>query len=90
MISVVARSEALVGSDDPASLQKAEKFLDFFPLLDVTKPIADLAASLRREPPLETPRRLPGRPRPPPQPPARDPEHEGLSARNARIRRGSI
>lgn len=48
-ISVVTRSEVLVGFHDAETLRKAKRFLDFFPLLDVTKPIADLAANLRRE-----------------------------------------
>ncbi len=48
-VAVVTRSEILVGFGDAASLRKAERFLDFFPLLEITKPIADLAASLRRE-----------------------------------------
>lgn len=48
-VSVVTRSEILVGFDDALSLRKAKRFLDFFPLLEITKPIVDLAASLRRE-----------------------------------------
>jgi len=47
-ISVVTRAEVLTGFDD-ASRRMAIRFLDFFPTLEITKPVADLAASLRRE-----------------------------------------
>ena len=46
-ISVVTRAEVLTGFDVNAREEKA--FLDEFPLLEITKPVADLAASLRRE-----------------------------------------
>jgi predicted nucleic acid-binding protein len=47
-ISVVTRAEVLTGFD--ASLRAvAIRFLDYFPLLEIMKPIADLAANLRRE-----------------------------------------
>lgn len=47
-ISVVTRAEALVGFG-ASSRAMAVKFLDLFPLLEITKPVADLAATLRRE-----------------------------------------
>lgn len=47
VISVVTRAEVLTGFDANARVEKA--FLDEFPLLEITKPVADLAASLRRE-----------------------------------------
>lgn len=47
-ISVVTRAEVLVGFD-ATYLRTATRFLDYFPLLEITKPIADLTASLRRE-----------------------------------------
>jgi predicted nucleic acid-binding protein len=46
-ISVVTRAEVLTGYDVD-SREEAE-FLDEFPLLEITKPVADLAARLRRE-----------------------------------------
>ncbi|MBA3617675.1 MAG: PIN domain-containing protein [Rubrobacteraceae bacterium] len=47
VISVVTRAEVLTGYDTD-SREEAE-FLDEFPLLEITRPIADLTASLRRE-----------------------------------------
>jgi len=47
VISVGARAEVLTGFDANATNER--KLLDEYPLLEVTKPIADLAASLRRE-----------------------------------------
>ena len=47
-ISVVTRAEVLTGFDAP-SRALAVEFLDNFPLLEITKSIADLAADLRRE-----------------------------------------
>jgi predicted nucleic acid-binding protein len=47
-ISVVTRAETLVGFD-ASSRAMAIRFLDLFPLLEITKPVADLAATLRRE-----------------------------------------
>ncbi len=46
-ISVVTRAEVLTGFDPDARAETA--LLDEYPLLEITKPIADLAASLRRE-----------------------------------------
>lgn len=46
-ISVVTRAEVLTGFEAD-SWEEAE-LLDEFPLLEITKPIADLTASLRRE-----------------------------------------
>lgn len=46
-ISVVTRAEVLTGFD--ADARDAKELLDEFPLLEITKPVADLAASLRRE-----------------------------------------
>ena len=48
VISVVTRAEVLVGYS-PAANQEACDLLDSFPLLDITKEVADLAARLRRE-----------------------------------------
>ena len=48
VISVITRAEVLTGFEPP-DYQLAATFLDWFPLYDITKPIADLAASLRRE-----------------------------------------
>lgn len=48
VLSVVTRAEVLVGFD-AESQGAAARSLDRFPLLEITKPIADLAASLRRE-----------------------------------------
>ena len=47
-VSVVTRAEVLVGYT-PAANQEAVDLLDSFPLLDITKGIADLTALLRRE-----------------------------------------
>jgi predicted nucleic acid-binding protein len=47
-ISVVTRAEVLTGFDE-ASLPKALPLLDLFPVLDITKPVADLTARIRRE-----------------------------------------
>ena len=47
-VSVVTRAEVLVGYN-PAANQEAVDLLDSFPLLDITKDIADLTARLRRE-----------------------------------------
>lgn len=46
-ISVVTRAEVLTGLGDDA--REEVEFLDQFRLLEITKPIADLAAKLRRE-----------------------------------------
>lgn len=46
-ISVVTRAEVLTGYE--ADSREEAEFLDEFPLLEITKPIADLAAKLRRE-----------------------------------------
>ena len=47
-ISVITRAEVLTGFD-AADRQKPATLLDRFPLFDITKLIADLAADLRRE-----------------------------------------
>ena len=47
-ISVITRAEVLTGFDT-SDREQAIALLDRFPLLDITKPIADLAADLRRE-----------------------------------------
>ena len=47
-ISVVTRAEVLTGFDE-ASLPKALPLLDLFPVLDITKSVADLTARIRRE-----------------------------------------
>ena len=47
-ISVVTRAEVLTGFEEPAR-RTAIRFLDYFPTLEITKPVADLAADLRRE-----------------------------------------
>ncbi len=46
-ISVVTRAEVLTGFD--AGAERERELLDQFPLLDVNGPVADLAATLRRE-----------------------------------------
>lgn len=46
-ISVVTRAEVLTGFD--ADAREEAQFLDEFPLLEITKPVADLAARLRRD-----------------------------------------
>ena len=46
-ISVVTRAEVLTGYD--ADARTEIELLNEFPLLEITRPIADLAASLRRE-----------------------------------------
>jgi len=46
-ISVVTRAEVLTGFD--ADSREEKELLDEFPLLEITKPVADLAAVLRRE-----------------------------------------
>ncbi len=48
VVSVVTRAEVLVGYN-PAANQEALDLLESFPLLDITKEVADLAARLRRE-----------------------------------------
>lgn len=48
-ISPVTRAEVLTGFKDPSSLAAALTLIDIFPVLDITKEIADLTASLRRE-----------------------------------------
>ena len=47
-ISVITRAEVLTGFD-ASDREQAIALLDHFPFLDITKPIADLAADLRRE-----------------------------------------
>jgi predicted nucleic acid-binding protein len=47
-ISVITRAEVLTGFDT-SDREQVIALLDHFPLLDITKPIADLAADLRRE-----------------------------------------
>lgn len=47
VISVVTRAEVLTGFDENA--REERNLLDEYKLLDITRPIADLAASLRRE-----------------------------------------
>ena len=47
-ISVITRAEILTGID-PSSQKITIDFLDCFPLLEITKPVADLAAEMRRE-----------------------------------------
>jgi predicted nucleic acid-binding protein len=47
-ISVITRAEVLTGYDDTVRTQYAN-FLNKFQILEITTPIADLAASLRRE-----------------------------------------
>jgi len=49
VISVITRAEVLTGFNDESSRMLAIRFLDRFPILDVTKQIADLAARLRQE-----------------------------------------
>ncbi|TGO02033.1 hypothetical protein PN36_31440 [Candidatus Thiomargarita nelsonii] len=49
VISVITRAEVLTGFDDESSRMLAIRFLDRFPILDVTKQIADLTARLRQE-----------------------------------------
>ena len=46
-ISVVTRAEVLTGFD--ADSREEKELLDEFPLLEITKPVADLTAILRRE-----------------------------------------
>jgi len=48
-ISVITRAEVLTGFKEHKSREKAIEFLELFPLLDITKPIADLAAILRQQ-----------------------------------------
>ena len=48
VISVITRAEVLVGFDVHAAL-RAQPVLDLFPVLSITKEIADLAAQLRRQ-----------------------------------------
>ncbi len=45
-VSVITRAEVLTGFDD-LSRKRAVRLLNYFPALDITKPIADLAAKLR-------------------------------------------
>jgi predicted nucleic acid-binding protein len=47
-ISVITRAEVLTGFDS-SDRQQPAALLDCYPLYDITKPIADLAADLRRE-----------------------------------------
>jgi hypothetical protein len=47
-ISVITRAEVLTGFES-ADRQQVITLLDWYPLLELTKPIADLAANLRRE-----------------------------------------
>jgi predicted nucleic acid-binding protein len=47
-ISVITRAEVLTGFE-ASDRQQAAALLDCYPLFDLTKPIADLAADLRRE-----------------------------------------
>lgn len=47
-ISVITRAEILTGID-PTSQKIVVDFLDCFPLFEITKPIADLAAEMRRK-----------------------------------------
>jgi predicted nucleic acid-binding protein len=47
-ISVITRAEVLTGFDT-AGMEKALPLLDIFPILDITKEVADLAARLRKE-----------------------------------------
>ena len=49
VISVITWAEVLTGFDDDFSKKRAVNFMDIFPVLDVTKPIADLAANLRQK-----------------------------------------
>jgi len=46
-ISVVTRAEVLTGFD--ADSREEKELLDEFPLLEITRPVADLAAVLRRD-----------------------------------------
>lgn len=46
-ISVVTRAEVLTGFE--ADSDEEAEFLNEFPLLEITKPVADLTATLRRE-----------------------------------------
>lgn len=47
-ISVITRAEVLVGFDELGA-QRAKLLLDLFPVLPITKEVADLAALLRRQ-----------------------------------------
>lgn len=47
-ISVVTRAEVLAGFD-PSAAPRALALLDIFPVLDITKEVADLTAQLRRQ-----------------------------------------
>ncbi|MBY0507887.1 MAG: PIN domain-containing protein [Bryobacteraceae bacterium] len=47
-ISVITRAEVLAGFDEAGTVL-ALPLLDIFPVLDITKQVADLAAKLRRE-----------------------------------------
>ncbi len=47
-ISVVTRAEVLAGFDE-AGAQRAKPLLELFPVLPITKEVADLAATLRRQ-----------------------------------------
>jgi predicted nucleic acid-binding protein len=49
VISVITRAEVLAGFRDSIALERAIRLLDIFAVLDITKPIADLAAQLRRD-----------------------------------------
>ena len=46
-IPVITRAEVLTGFEK-ADRQKAAMILDHFPVLELTKPVSDLAADLRR------------------------------------------
>jgi predicted nucleic acid-binding protein len=47
-ISVITRAEILTGID-PSSQKVVVDFLECFPLFEITKPIADIAAEMRRK-----------------------------------------
>lgn len=47
-VSVITRAEVLTGFK-PRAARKAMQFLDCFPTLGIDQPIADLAATLRRD-----------------------------------------
>jgi predicted nucleic acid-binding protein len=49
VISVITRAEILTDFRDNKNRENAIEFLELFPLLDITKPIVDLAAILRQQ-----------------------------------------
>ncbi len=49
VISVITRAEVLTDFRDNKNRANAIEFLELFPLLDITKPIVDLAAILRQQ-----------------------------------------